>query len=78
MMIQVNVPSVATVVVRGDVGCGKSAVMGRLMRVLQEEFGATVVLSEALRNEQRGGNLDRPQDWERDVVKNTVWVLHEA
>lgn len=81
MQLQVNVPDVATIVVTGPVGCGKSAVMGRLQQVLRDEFGATVVLSEPLRHEAnaRGGNLgDTPPDWEHKTASRTTWVLHEA
>jgi ABC-type cobalamin/Fe3+-siderophores transport system ATPase subunit len=81
MQMQVTVPDVATVVVTGPVGCGKSAVMGRLQQVLRDEFGATVVLSEPLRREAngRGGDLGAPlADWERKAVTKTTWVLHES
>jgi len=49
---------VATITVTGPVQCGKSIVILRLARILEEEFGAKVVLDDGLRAET---NL--VQDW---------------
>ena len=81
MQLQVNVPDIATIIVTGPVGCGKSALLGEVEKVLKEKFGATVILSQPLRREAmlRGGDLGAPiKDWEADTVRKTMWVLHEA
>jgi len=59
---------VATITVTGPVQCGKSIVMLRLARILEEEFGAKVVLDDGLRAET---NLVR--DWV-DVIDKGIDV----
>lgn len=76
MKMEIKVPSVATIGVSGPVQCGKSTVMLRLAQVLQDEFGATVVLNDELAKEKNQTRADL-QKWERDMVKRTVWVLAE-
>lgn len=76
MKIELKVPSIATIGVSGPVQCGKSIVLSRLANLLQEEFGATVVMNEELKHDYRPPDSEIA-GWERDLVKRTVWVLAE-
>lgn len=76
MKLEVKIPNIATICVCGPVQCGKSAVMLRLKQVLENDFGATVVLNDELAN-AANQSLNELQQWERDMVRKTVWVLAE-
>jgi ABC-type polar amino acid transport system ATPase subunit len=76
MKIEVNVPNVATIAVTGPVGCGKSAVMRTLKKVLIEQFGATVLLNDELRREENSMPEEIAKH-EADAVRKTVWLLAE-
>lgn len=75
--IEIKAPDVATIGIAGPTQCGKSIVMDRLRKVLEREFGATVVLNKPLREEFNGTSHDDLADWEKRMVANTVWVLVE-
>lgn len=77
MKVKVNVPNIATIAVAGPTQCGKSIVMNRVKEVLEKEFGASVVLNDNLQAEANI-SIDKPlEDWEKKMVKDTVWVLAE-
>jgi ABC-type phosphonate transport system ATPase subunit len=65
------------ITVTGPSQTGKSIVLARIQRVLEEEFGAVVVAPQ-LDAERRLVELDEPQLWERDIIRNTEWHLVEA
>jgi elongation factor P hydroxylase len=67
----------AAIIVVGPVQCGKSRVMLRLKQVLEEEFGAAVVLDDELKCAEQTGDANPPQDWEKKMVGETVWHLTE-
>lgn len=77
MNIEIKVPAVATIGVAGPTQCGKSIIMDRLRRVLEQEFGATVVLNRSLQEELNGSSYDDLADWEKRMVAETIWVLAE-
>jgi predicted AAA+ superfamily ATPase len=74
--INIKVPNVAHIIVTGPTQCGKSIVMDRIEKALRAEFGANVV-SEDLRIERNGNNYDDLADWQKKMVKNTIWLLSE-
>ena len=75
--LKIKVPNVAHIVVIGPTQCGKSIVMDRIEKALRIEFGANVV-SEDLRIERNGNNYNELDQWQKDMVKKTTWVLSEA
>lgn len=75
--LKIKVPNVAHIVITGPTQCGKSIVMDRIEKALRDEFGANVV-SEDLRIERNGNNYDELDDWQKDLVKKTTWVLSES
>ena len=75
--IKIKIPNVAHIVITGPTQCGKSIVMDRIDKALRSEFSANVV-SDDLRVERNGNNYDELDDWQRDLVKKTTWVLSEA
>lgn len=77
MEITIKTPDVAAIGITGPVQCGKSIVMHRLKKILQEEFGATVIVSEALQQDFNMSNYSNLDDWQKRMVGKTVWVLAE-
>lgn len=75
--LKIKVPNVAHIVITGPVQCGKSIVMDRIEKALKNEFGANVV-SEDLRIERNGNDYEKLDDWQKEMVKKTTWVLSEA
>ena len=75
--IKVKIPDVAHIVVTGPTQCGKTIVMDRIEKALRDEFGVNVV-SEDLRIERNGNDLNKLQEWELQMVKKTTWVLTES
>lgn len=75
--LKIKVPNVAHVVITGPTQCGKSIVMDRIDKALRAEFGANVV-SEDLRIERNGSDYDELDQWQKDMVKKTTWVLSES
>lgn len=75
--LKIKVPNVAHVVITGPTQCGKSIVMDRIDKALRAEFGANVV-SEDLRIERNGSDYDELEQWQKDMVKKTTWVLSES
>ncbi|MBN58767.1 hypothetical protein [Thalassolituus sp. UBA3500] len=74
--LKIKVPDVAHIVITGPTSCGKSIVMDRIEKALKAEFGANVV-SEDLRIERNGNDYDDLDQWQKDMVKKTTWVLSE-
>ena len=74
--IKIKIPNVAHIIITGPTQCGKSIVMDRIEKALKAEFGANVV-SEDLRIERNGNNLDQLADWQKKMVTDTTWVLIE-
>lgn len=64
-----------TITLEGTVQSGKSIIMDRIARVL-EEYGAEVH-SEELQSERGLQNFDRIDDWEREMIRETKWHLVE-
>lgn len=75
--LTVKVPEVGHIVIAGPVQIGKSVLLARIERMLIEEFGAATV-SPCLDAERRGGRPDVPADWERRMVRETIWSLSES
>jgi len=75
--LKIKVPNVANIIVTGPTQCGKSIVMDRIEKALRSEFGANVI-SEDLRIERNGNDYDELEDWQKEMVKKTTWVLSEA
>ena len=74
--LKIKVPDVAHIVITGPTSCGKSIVMDRIEKALKAEFGANVV-SEDLRIERNGNDYGDLDQWQKDMVKKTTWVLSE-
>lgn len=74
--LEVDVPNVAHIIVTGPTQCGKSIVMDRIEKALFTEFGSNVV-SNDLRVERNGNNLDQLEQWQKDMVASTTWVISE-
>lgn len=75
--VEINIPNVAHIVVTGPTQCGKSIVMDKIEKLLRNEFGANVV-SEDLRIERNGNDYDHLDEWQKDMVGKTTWVLIES
>lgn len=75
--LKIKVPNIAHIIVTGPTQCGKSIVMDRIEKALRTEFGVNVV-SEDLRVERNGSNYDHLDEWQKDMVKRTTWVMSEA
>lgn len=72
--IEINVPDIANITVSGPVQCGKSIVVDRIKRMLESEFNAQVI-SKDWREE---GDIYRElADWEKKMVRCTVWNISE-
>lgn len=74
--IKITIPNIAHVVVIGPTQCGKSIILERISQVLRDEFGAGVVNLEAQKNAPP--ELEKLQQWERDMVRKTTWILSEG
>jgi predicted AAA+ superfamily ATPase len=74
--ITIRVPNVAHIVVIGPTQCGKSIVMDRIEKALKTEFSANVI-SEDLRVERNGNNYEKLDDWQKQMVSQTTWVMIE-
>jgi len=74
--IKIKVPDVAHIVISGPTQCGKSIVMNTIEKALKAEFGANVV-SEDLRIERNSNDYESMEDWQKNMVAKTTWVLSE-
>lgn len=68
-----KIPDVVNITVTGPVGVGKSTVMLELKSMLEERFGATVILNDALRLEDSLAN----EKWMQRAIGRAVWILSE-
>ena len=74
----IDVPKVACITVTGPTQCGKSIVIDRIKKTLEEEFGATVISRDWERERREGGEYDQElADWENQMVQDTIWVISE-
>ncbi|MBN22499.1 MAG: hypothetical protein CL678_14540 [Bdellovibrionaceae bacterium] len=74
--IEVDIPSVAHIIVTGGMQCGKSIILDRIEKAIRAEFGDITVSSD-LDQVRAGQDLDNLEQWEIDMVKETKWFLHE-
>ena len=74
--VVISVPEVASITVTGPVQCGKSIVIDRIKKMIEAEFGATVV-SKDWEREGRGSNYERLDSWEMKMVARTIWHISE-
>ena len=75
--LTVTVPNIGHIVVTGPTQCGKTIIMDRIEKALKKEFGANVI-SPDLDAERNGSNLEALDDWEKEMVGKTTWVLSEV
>lgn len=75
-LCKVDVPNLASITVTGPAQCGKSIVIDRIKKMLEREFGATVV-SRDWEEEARLSNMNDLDDWELKMVRETIWVVSE-
>lgn len=73
----IRVPEVACITVTGPTQCGKSIVIDRIKRMLESELGA-VVVSRDWEKERQLGSMDKLDDWEARLVKDTIWCIQEG
>ena len=66
-------PELAFITVSGPTQVGKSIVIDRIKKAIENEFGANVVVDapDALTD------ADNLADWERKMVRNTIWYITE-
>jgi len=76
--LQVSIPELVCITVTGPVQSGKSSVLHRIKRVLEEEFGATVHASKDLEETWRVEDYSSPADWEVKMVGENIWHLQEG
>jgi hypothetical protein len=72
----IDVPQVACITVTGPTQCGKSIVIDRIKKMLEQEFGATVV-SKDWKEERTLANYESLKDWEMKMVAGTIWNISE-
>lgn len=72
----IDVPQVACITVTGPTQCGKSIVIDRIKKMLEQEFGATVV-SKDWNVERTLANYESLEDWEVNMVGKTIWNISE-
>lgn len=77
MKKQIDIKEMVTITISGPSSTGKSIVMDRIAKLLEEEFKAEVV-SPDLRVERSGNNYENLADWQKEMVKNAVWYLQET
>lgn len=75
--LKINITNVVNIVVTGPVQAGKSIVMDRIEKMLKSEFGANVV-SKDLDIERNGNDYDALEKWQKQMIKDTTWVLSES
>ena len=74
--INVDIPNVASIVITGPCGCGKSVIMDRIEKMIKQEFGALVV-SKDLEIERNGNDLTNLESWEKERIGKTIWTISE-
>ena len=74
--IIIKVPEVASITITGPTQCGKSIIMDRIKKMLEKEFGATVI-SKDLENEKIISDYQNLAKWETDMVAETIWHISE-
>ncbi|WP_412535948.1 hypothetical protein [Marinobacter sp. MIT932201] len=72
----IDVPQIACITVTGPIQCGKSIVIDRIKKMLEQEFGATVV-SKDWKEETTLSNYESLEDWQRKMVAGTIWNVSE-
>ncbi len=72
----IDVPPIACITVTGPTQSGKSIVIDRIKKMLEQEFGATVV-SKDWEDERKLANHESLEDWERKMVAGTIWSVSE-
>lgn len=76
MKKEIKIPSLCTISIIGEVGCGKSIVMYKIAEMLRNEFGASVV-SKDLDAENALNDYSDLDGWEKDMVSRTIWYITE-
>lgn len=62
---------VAHITITGPVGCGKSAVMDKIIKMLKAEFpGIEMEITDP-------EEYDELEDWQREMILKTKWITHE-
>lgn len=74
--IVINVPEVASITVTGPTQCGKSIVIDRIKKMLEAEFGATVV-SKDWQQEGNASTYENLDQWQVKMVGDTIWHISE-
>ena len=72
----IDVPQIACITVTGPTQFGKSIVIDRIKKMLEQEFGATVV-SKDWKQEHTLANYESLKDWEIKMVAGTIWNISE-
>ena len=72
----IDVPQIACITVTGPTKCGKSIVIARIKKMLEQDFGATVV-SKDWTEERKLSGQESLEDWERKIVAGTIWSVSE-
>jgi len=75
--VEIKVPEYVDIVIVGPCGVGKSIIANRIAGILRDEFGASVVTDGEIDNDCVGREGHEPADWQKKMVKETVWRLHE-
>lgn len=70
-------PNTATITVQGATQVGKTIVSHKIARMLEDEYGATVVRSGSMKQDSAGSKGYILADWEIGMVGNTTWSIVE-
>jgi len=74
--ISIKSHELGTVTISAPTSSGKSILLYKISEMLKKEFDANVV-SPDLELELKGNDYTNISDWQKDMIKGTVWYLQE-
>lgn len=75
--LKIQTPDYGDIVIVGGTQIGKTIVAHKIAKMLREEFGAQVIESQDMREDEAGSDARELADWERKMIKGTCWRMHE-
>lgn len=76
MKTEIVHPELGSISIKAPTSTGKSILLHKIAKLLEEEFGASVV-SPTLEQELKGNDYTQLAKWQKDMVKDTIWYLEE-
>ena len=69
-------PKLGSISLKAPTSTGKSIILYKIAEILKNEFGA-IVVRPSLDQEMRGNDYTELSDWQKEMIKNTIWYLEE-